>query len=107
MRTFEDVVNDLKDSGATVFAIGIGTNATAGRCSRWPISRAAAPSSQDVEQLPDQFRGVVDDLRRRYVVGYTSSNAKHDGSWRKVDIAVKSEPQATVRSTGGYTAPDR
>ena len=108
VRTFEDVVNDLKDSGATAFAIGIGT-----KVDRRPLQRLADLSGgraffpQDVEQLPDQFRRVVDDLRRRYVVGYTSSHPKHDGSWRKVEIRLKSEPQATVRSTGGYTAPDR
>ena len=108
VRTFEDVVNDLKDSGATAFAIGIGT-----KVDRRPLQRLADLSGgraffpQDVEQLPDQFRRVVDDLRRRYVVGYTSSHPKHDGNWRKVEILLKSEPLATVRSTGGYTAPDR
>jgi hypothetical protein len=58
-----------------------------------------------VTQLPAQYQRVVDDLRRRYVVGYTSSHIQHDGSWRDVEIRIKDLPTATIRSAGGYQAP--
>jgi VWFA-related protein len=108
MRTFEDVVKDLKDSGATAFAIGLGT-----KVDRVPLEELADRSGgraffpTEVTELSVEFHRVVDDLRRRFVVGYTSSHTQHDGSWRKVEIHVKSEPLAIVRSTGGYLAPDR
>ena len=54
---------------------------------------------------PAQYRRVVDDLRRRYVVGYTSSHIQHDGSWRDVEIRIKDMPAAAIRSAGGYQAP--
>jgi hypothetical protein len=58
-----------------------------------------------VTELPAQYHRVVDDLRRRYVVGYTSSHIQHDGSWRGVEIRIKDLPTATIRSAGGYVAP--
>ena len=59
----------------------------------------------DVKDLPGEYRRVIDDLRRRYVVGYTSTHILRDGSWRKVEIRVKSAPDATIRTSGGYFAP--
>ena len=50
---------------------------------------------------------MVEDLRRRYVVSYTSTNGARNGQWRSVDIKLTSAPQVTVRSAGGYTAPER
>ena len=61
----------------------------------------------DVSELPAEYRRVVDDLRRRYVVGYTSSHIQRDGSWRNVEIRIKDRPTATVRSAGGYVAPSQ
>ena len=62
---------------------------------------------QEVSQLEAEFGRVVEDLRRRYVIGYTSTNGERNGNWRKVDIRVKSAPQITVRSSGGYSAPEK
>ena len=44
---------------------------------------------QDVSTLGDEFQRVVEDLRRRYIVGYTSTNGERDGKWREVEIRVK------------------
>jgi len=41
------------------------------------------------------------------VVGYTSTNGERNGQWRKVDIRLKAAPQVTIRSSGGYSAPER
>jgi hypothetical protein len=49
---------------------------------------------------------VVENLRRRYVLAYTSSHVKRDGSWRNVEIRSKITGQ-TVRSRDGYFAPER
>jgi hypothetical protein len=61
----------------------------------------------DVTELPNEYRRVVDDLRRRYVLGYTSTQIQRDGSWRKVEIRVKGHEDAVVRTAGGYYAPAR
>jgi hypothetical protein len=38
-------------------------------------------------------------------VSYTSTNAKRNGAWRNVTIESQT-PRTTVRSRGGYYAPD-
>jgi Ca-activated chloride channel family protein len=107
-RTFDDVVKQAKASGATIFAIGLGTNLDRDRLQQLAdVSGGRALFSADVSELGNEFRRVVDDLRRRYVVGYTSSNIQRDGSWRAVDIRLKSTPRAKVRSPGGYFAPSK
>jgi len=107
-RTMPEVLAQLKDSGATVFTIGLGTKVDVE-----PLRKFAEQSGgrmllpQDVTQLGDEFQRVVEDLRRRYVISYTSTNGERNGKWRKVDIRLKSAPHTTIRSSGGYTAPER
>ena len=106
VRSFTDVAKLIKETGALMFGIGLGVNVDQGpleEIARLSGGRAFFPS--DVTQLPGQYQRVVDDLRRRYVVGYTSSHIQHDGSWRDVEIRIKDMPAAAIRSAGGYVAP--
>jgi Ca-activated chloride channel family protein len=101
-----DVLKLIKDTGAMVYAIGLGTNpdrTVLQQVADLSGGRAFFPS--DVSGLPAEYRRVIDDLRRRYVIGYTSTHTAHDGNWRAVQIRIKGAPTATVRTTGGYTAP--
>jgi VWFA-related protein len=104
----DDVARLVQETGAIMFGIGLGVNVD-----EEPLKKIADLSGgraffpADVSELPAQYRRVVDDLRRRYVVGYTSSHIQHDGTWRDVEIRVRNLPDATVRSAGGYTAPGK
>ena len=104
-RQLKDVATLIQQTGAVMFGIGLGVNVD-----QEPLKKIAELSGgralfpADVSELPVQYRRVVDDLRRRYVVGYTSSHIQHDGAWREVEIRVKRLPNASVRSTGGYFA---
>jgi Ca-activated chloride channel homolog len=106
VRRLNDVMNLIQQTGTLMFGIGLGVNVD-----QEPLRNIAAQSGgraffpTDVTELPGQYRRVVDDLRRRYVLGYTSSHIQHDGAWRDVEIRVKTSPTATVRSAGGYVAP--
>ena len=51
-----------------------------------------------------QFHRIVEDLRRRYVLSYASTNPLSDGNWRKVEIRPH-EPGRIVTTAGGYFAP--
>jgi VWFA-related protein len=108
IRRLPDVQKLIKDTGALVFGIGLGT-----KVDRGPLEEVATQSGgraffpTDVGDLPGEFRRVVDDLRRRYVLGYTSSHIQRDGSWRDVQIKVRGRDDAVVRSSGGYFAPSR
>jgi len=105
-RTLNDAMKDLKASGTTVFTIGIGTKIDTSSLEQLAtLSGGRALFPQDVSQLRGEFQRVVEDLRRRYVVGFTSSHVEHDGSWREVRIRLKSAPEVTIQSSGGYEAP--
>jgi len=105
-RTLNDALKELKDSGATVFTIGLGTKIDASALQQLAtVSGGLALFPQDVSQLRVEFQRVVEDLRRRYVVGFTSSHVEHDGAWREVRIRLRSAPEVTIQSSGGYYAP--
>lgn len=108
VRSFDHVLSTLKESGTTVFAIGLGTRVDAAplqTLAELSGGRTLLPS--DASQLSAEFSRVVEDLSRAYFVSYTSTHAQHDGRWRDVQIRLKGKPGAVVRSNGGYTAPDR
>jgi Ca-activated chloride channel family protein len=104
-RTFGEVLERLKTVDATIFAIGLGT-----RLDRTVLERLAQESGgeaafpEDVSGLPQEFRRILENLRRRYVLGYTSTNSSRDGSWRKVNISSR-QSGVMVVSRGGYFAP--
>ena len=107
-HTMGDVLNQLRDSGTTIFTIGLGTKVDVEPLQRFAdLSGGRMLLPQDVTQLEDEFQRVVEDLRRRYVIGYTSTNSERNGQWRKVEIRLRSVPTTIIRSSGGYSAPER
>jgi VWFA-related protein len=107
VRSFDDVLKHLRESGgAAIFGIGLGTNVDQGPLQRLAdLSGGRALFPADIAGLAAEFRRVSEDLRRRYVVGYTSSHIQRDGSWREVVVRVKDKPDASIRTAGGYFAP--
>lgn len=58
----------------------------------------------DEGDLSKAFRQVQEDTSGYYLVGYTPSNSKPDGSWRRVTLKLKI-PGARLRYRTGYFAP--
>ncbi len=106
-HTLADVLAAIRDSGTTIYAIGLGAKVDAEGLKRVAqASGGAAYFPEDVAQLPDHYRRVVDDLRRRYLVTYTSTNSTRNGAWR--DVAIETaRPGVVIRSVGGYNAPGK
>ncbi len=106
-HTFDEVLKLVKTANAMIFPIGLGT-----KVDRPVLEQLAAASGgealfpTDVTLLDAQYRRVVENLRRRYVVSYTSTNYNHDGEWRTVEIRSRTR-NLTVATLGGYFAPDR
>ena len=108
ISTLAEVVNQLKGSGVTVFTLGLGAKVDTAPLQQFAdISGGRTLLPQDVSQLSGEFARVVEDLRRRYLIAYTSTNGERNGEWRSVEIKVKSAPDAQVRGKGGFSAPDR
>jgi VWFA-related protein len=54
------------------------------------------------ENLGKAFKQISDELRTQYSLGYTSSNEKHDGGFRKIEL--KSKEGYKVQARKGYYA---
>ncbi len=62
----------------------------------------------DVGDLQDIATRISTELRLQYVIGYTPSDVKHDGNWRKLKVRLVPPPglpQLTVHFRQGYYAP--
>jgi VWFA-related protein len=57
-----------------------------------------------VEDLDEAFRRINQELRSQYNIGYLSSNASRDGSYRKIDLRVE-EKGLRISYRKGYYAP--
>lgn len=107
VRSLDDVLAMVKDSGAVVFGVGIGS-----KVDRRPLeelaklSGGAAYFPADVETLSVEYQRIVESLRRRWVVGYESKDPARDGHWRKVEVRVRAT-NLLLSSLGGYFAPER
>jgi Ca-activated chloride channel family protein len=106
-RTFEEALAAAREVDAVVYAIGVGpkvdhevlvtlADATGGE----------ALFPEDASQLETEYRRVLQNLRRRWIISYTSTDSVRNGAWRSVTIRTKDE-EAVVRSRGGYFAPGK
>jgi len=105
LRAWEDVLRKLQETEAVVYPVGIG-----GRVDREHLQQLADRSGgaayfpDDAATLAVDYHKILDELRRRYVVGYESTNRVRDGRWRTVEVRP-AEGGVTIRSRGGYFAP--
>jgi len=91
----------------TTFPVGLGTKIDPERLNLLAtFSGGQAYFPQEMLDLTEEFQRVTENLRHRYVVGYTSTNSARDGKWRSVKI----RPRAAgirINSREGYYAPAR
>ena len=105
VHTFAQVLDRLKETDAVIFTVGLGPKIDQPVLQQLAdVSGGEAYFPQDVSVLGADFNRVLETLRRRYVISYTSTNSSRDGAWRKVDIkSIK--PGVVIASRGGYFAP--
>jgi VWFA-related protein len=90
-----------------MFPVGLGTKIDPERLKLLAtFSGGEAYFPQEVSELSAQFQRVTENLRHRYVVGYTSTNPTRNGKWRSVEIRPRSAG-VRVTSRKGYFAPER
>ena len=106
VHTLSQVLISLGGTDTTVYAIGLGP-----RVDRETLERLVTASNgeayfpAEVSSLAGEYRRILENLRRRYVLSYTSTNVTRDGSWRKVEIRPKRQG-LVVETRGGYFAPE-
>jgi Ca-activated chloride channel family protein len=57
-----------------------------------------------IKELAAVYGDIREELSSQYTLAYESSNARHDGRWRRVAVGV-SRPGVVVRTRPGYFAP--
>ena len=60
-------------------------------------------ASMNMNSLDRAFERIVNENSAYYVLGFSSSNERRDGSYRKLEVRVR-RPGLQVRSRNGYTA---
>jgi Ca-activated chloride channel family protein len=64
----------------------------------------------DLQDLADVAQKISQELRNEYVIGYTPSDTKRDGAWRKVKLRLLPPPglpTLNVHNREGYYAPSQ
>jgi Ca-activated chloride channel family protein len=64
----------------------------------------------DLQDLSDVAQKISQELRNEYVIGYTPSDTKRNGNWRKVKVQLMPPPglpHLTVHNREGYYAPSQ
>ena len=107
-----DLMNLLKASDVTIYAIGAFTNQSPRMMSEQRVilqriteaTGGQAYFPQSVKELDKVYAQVVAEIRAQYTIGYQSTNAKTDGAWRKVEVKVvrKDGRDLRVRARKGY-----
>jgi VWFA-related protein len=104
-HTIEDVLQLAREVGATIFPVGLGTRVDKEFLEHLAKLSGGDAYFSDTAQLAEQFHGIIENLRQRYVLSYTSTNSKHDGAWRHVEIRPHVD-SLVVTTSGGYFAPN-
>ncbi len=107
---FSEVLDLLRASPVTVYAVGLVDNAGRHRMDlqmrlnqlvEASGGRAFFPSS--LKDLDASYARVLEEIKAQYQLGYASTNLALDGTWRKVAIKAKRH-DVRVRSRQGYFA---
>ena len=103
-NTFEQAVEAARESGVTVYALGLGKGVATEvleDLSRRSGGRAYFPPT--VEDLREVYGRVAEELRSQYTIGYSSTNRQRNGAWRELEVTVPGTDYL-VRTKKGYFA---
>jgi VWFA-related protein len=105
--TVVDVERRLQSSDLTLYMIGQGRGVTLESLKK-VMERLATPTggraffTDNVDTLHEAFADLLDELSNQYLLGYASTNAKRDDTWRRIKVDV--DGHHDVRARQGYRA---
>ena len=108
----DDVILLAQRSSATIYTVGIYEDTDLDR-NPAALKKIAATSGgrayfpQSLRDLDGVCRDIAGRIHSQYTIGYYSSNARHDGTFRRVDITATRGGGQRLRVTArtGYRAP--
>jgi Ca-activated chloride channel homolog len=112
--SFDEVLNLAKRSETAIYAIalrGPEPQQTKGFREAEFVMRTLALETggrsffpAKIGDLAGVYSQIADELASQYTLGYSSTNPKRDGAWRRLTVRV-SRPTLTARAKTGYYAP--
>jgi Ca-activated chloride channel homolog len=115
--TFSDVMDMLRAADVTVYGIGFlehqpqsMRNEQKMRLSQMAeVTGGQAFFPQSTKVLSTIYEKILGQIRAQYSLGFTSSNSRKDGTWRRLEVRLKGHhlQDFRVRSRKGYFAPLR
>ena len=110
---FDEVLDLAKRSEVAIYCIGLRQGEIARRefkeaefvlrqLSQETGGRVFFPT--DARELPKIYQAIWDELSSQYTMGYTSSNPKRDGAWRRIQVRTL-RPGLVARTKLGYYGP--
>jgi Ca-activated chloride channel family protein len=114
--SFEDVMALARKSGVNIYTIGLQSQTASAAAARFVSDADYALKSLAQETGAQSFfpksvtelKGVYDDiageLSSQYSIGYSPSNTRADGRFRRIMVRVASNPGFRPRARAGYTA---
>lgn len=107
LLTANDIFEKLSKTDVAIYAIGLGKGVDRPFLEKLAaMTNGEAYFPSEVTQLASDYKRVVEDLRRRYIVGYTSTNSDRNGQWRTVELKSRIDG-LVIASKGGYDAPSK
>jgi Ca-activated chloride channel family protein len=113
--TFSDALGMLKTADATVYVIGFlehqpGSLRSQQRMQMMQMAEVTGGQAFfpfSMQNLGEIFDKIVTQVRAQYSLGFTSSNARKDGSWRRLEVRLTGShlQSLRVRARKGYFAP--
>jgi Ca-activated chloride channel family protein len=110
-----ELLDLLKASDVTVYVIGAPTHRSpAGRDQARLVLHSIADATggqaffpASAKELDPMYEKVVAEIRAQYTIGYSSSNERADGAWRRIEIrlAPKDRKDLRIRARKGYYGP--
>jgi len=102
-----DVERRLQASDVTLYMIGQGRGVEVAAL-KTVMQRLVEPTggralfNESIDQLHNAFTDLLEELSNQYLLGYESSNARRDDTFRKITVQVDGQPR--VRARQGYRA---
>ena len=112
--SFDEVLELAKRSNTAIFSIGLQSDESRSRTGFREADFVLRQLAQEtggraffperIEQLPEIYQQISDELSSQYSVGYISGNPLRNGQWRRVIVRVDRDA-VSARTKQGYYAP--
>jgi Ca-activated chloride channel family protein len=119
--TFDDVLGVARKSGVSIYTIGLQSKYAAARAGSSGGRRYFSESEYSLKTLAQEtgaqsfFPNVVNELKgiyaliaeelsAQYSIGYSPTNSRADGRFRRIVVRITSRPELRPRARAGYVA---